>query len=135
MRIYPVGEIYKFIQIWLDKFQFKDPNQQKAIDIYCVLEAKGTMGKSPRFTSNRKESKLAGFKQKIEWEESLGYLQIPQEPAGLEIKLMKSETGKFFDTCLGSGEIEMTSSGLNKFPIYSGSRQIGLATIRLLLRE
>lgn len=48
---------------------------------------------------------------------------------------MKSERDKFFDTCLGKGEVEMTSSGLNKFPIYNGAKLIGIAAVRLILSE
>ena len=48
---------------------------------------------------------------------------------------MRSERDKFFDTCLGKGEIEMTSAGLNKFPLYTGTKLIAMVSINLILSE
>lgn len=39
------------------------------------------------------------------------------------------------DCNLGSGEIEMATAGINKFPIYKEGRIIGMSTLKLNLHE
>jgi hypothetical protein len=48
---------------------------------------------------------------------------------------MRKENNKFFDSCLGKGEIEMTSSGLNKFPLYNGTKLVAMISLTLALCE
>lgn len=81
------------------------------------------------------------MESQLEWGESLGLLKFSEEPSTLKVVLLKSEPMLFNDRIIGIGEIELTSIGLIKIPLYEsinnnedrlGTKNIGTVSIRLL---
>lgn len=132
--LYPSAETNRVFEIVLVDADFKDECREKLIGIYCQLEYNSGLIENYKFRS-RQVSQASASSGRLEWTESLGLVKLAEEPRNLLVKIYKSEPYLYDDRFLGEGEIEVTTMGTIRIPLYLKMRSVGTANVKILPSE